>query len=192
MVTDEPAGQDADADAGVRADADAGEPAGEATRAPMSVAPGILIILGGLLVAAWIGVGRFPFGVAGSLTPLYVFIGLIVAGLQVATGRALIRGARAGYQAHGWTIAIVLSSWAFGILCGLTLPDATPAGMQTILTGAQEPGLGIAIGVTNPAGMICVILSVAAVILAYRDARGGRPIYDQDGANDAWERMHRY
>ncbi|HEY5221652.1 MAG TPA: hypothetical protein VIJ18_01165 [Microbacteriaceae bacterium] len=161
-------------------------------RTPVSVAPGILIIVGGLLVAAWIAVGRFPFGVEGSLTPLYLFIGLVIAALQVAAGRALIRGARAGYAARGWTIAILLSSWAFGILCGLTLPDATPSGLQTIVSGAHEPGLGIAIGVTNPAGMVCAILSVAAVILAYRDARGGRPIYDEDAALDAWERLNRH
>ncbi|MEO8907184.1 MAG: hypothetical protein ABI310_03805, partial [Microbacteriaceae bacterium] len=117
---------------------------------------------------------------------------LIIAALQVATGRALIRGARAGYPARGHTVAVVLSSWGFGILCGLTLPDATAAGLQTILTGSREPGLGIAVGVTNPAGMICIILSVTAVILAYRDARGGRPIYDEDGALDAWERMNRH
>ncbi|TAM70425.1 MAG: hypothetical protein EPN48_03225 [Microbacteriaceae bacterium] len=187
-MTDEPT----DADEAAAAVAGAAAAAAGEPRSPVSVAPGILIIVGGLLVAAWIGVGRFPFGIAGSLTPLYVFIALIILGLQAATGRALIRGARAGYAARGWTIAIVLCSWAFGILCGLTLPDATPSGLQTIVSGSHEPGLGIAIGVTNPAGMICAILSVAAVILAYRDARGGRPVYDEDGALDAWEQLHRH
>jgi branched-subunit amino acid ABC-type transport system permease component len=162
----------------------------EQKREPRPVASGVLMLVAGLVAAAWIGFGRYLFGVAGDVTPLYVFIAVVIGGLNVLTGRAVIRTARRGYPTSGWTVTIAAASWAFAIMCGLTLPDATPTGMQTIISGGHEPGLGIAIGLTNVTGMICVALCVAAVILAYRDARGRRPIYDEDAVLDAWERQH--
>ncbi|UUT35373.1 hypothetical protein [Microbacterium elymi] len=52
------------------------------------------------------------------------------------------------------------------------IPDVTPDGLQTILTGAAEPGRGIAIGFANPLGVIMLVLAVIALVLATGDAKG--------------------
>jgi hypothetical protein len=52
------------------------------------------------------------------------------------------------------------------------IPDVTAHGLQTILTGSAEPGLGIAIGFANPLGVLMLVFAVAALILARGDAVG--------------------
>lgn len=69
-------------------------------------------------------------------------------------------------------MAILIASWACGILLGLTIPDATEQGLQTILTGAEEPGLSIAIGIANPLGIIMLVTGIVALVLARGDAKG--------------------
>lgn len=157
------------------------------SRTARSPAAGILITIVGLLVAVWVGFGRVPFGVAGELTPVFALIALLIGTLQVFTGRAVIVTARRGHRLGAWTVIIVAFSWVCGIVFGLTLPDLTATGLQTIATGPHQPALGFAIGVTNPAGILCIALSIASVAIANRDARGGRPKYDEDAILDAYE-----
>lgn len=160
---------------------------GDQSRPARSPATGILITIVGLLVAAWVGFGRVPFGVAGELTPVFALVALLIGTLQAFAGRAAFVAARRGHRLGVWTVIVVAFSWAWGIVCGFTLPDLTAIGLQTIATGPHQPALGFAIGVTNPAGILTIALSIAAVVLAYRDARGGRPKYDEDAILDAYE-----
>jgi hypothetical protein len=134
---------------------------------------GVLIAVVGVLLALWIAFGRVPFGVAGSLTPVYALtLGIVLVVLHLFIARSVLRTSRAGHRHRRATFGTLYASWACGLLLGLLIPDATPEGLQTILTGGSEPGLGIAIGFANPLGVIMLVFAVAALLLARGDAIG--------------------
>lgn len=136
---------------------------------------------GGVLLAAWVAGGRILFGVAGSLTITYALtLGVALVVVHFFVGRAILRTARRGYRTRPATIATVIAAWGCGILLGWMIPDVTPIGLQSILTGATEPGLGMVIGLSNPLGIIMLGMSVAALVLANIDARGGPKVPDED------------
>jgi hypothetical protein len=135
--------------------------------------PGVLVAIGGLVLAGWVTLGRVLFGVAGELTQLYVFtLGLVIVVLNAFVAEGLARTADNGYRTRPATIGMLLASWACGILLGLMIPDVTPLGLQTILTGPHEPGLGIAIGIANPLGIVMLVTVIVALGLARGDAKG--------------------
>jgi hypothetical protein len=138
-----------------------------------SIAPALLVAFAGLLLAAWIGFGRVFFGVAGELTQLYTFtLSLVIVVMHAFIAEALARTAHHGYRTRPATIAMLVASWGCGILLGLMIPDVTALGLQTILTGPHEPGLGIAIGVANPLGIVMLVTISVALGLARGDAKG--------------------
>nr|WP_274638328.1 hypothetical protein [Microbacterium bovistercoris] len=138
-----------------------------------SPVPGIFIGIGGVVLAAWIAFGRALFGIAGELTLVYALtLGVIYAVLQVFLGRSVARTAQRGHRLRGATLGTLFASWGCAVLLGLMIPDVTPDGLQTILTGAAEPGRGIAIGFANPLGVIMLVLAVIALVLATSDAKG--------------------
>jgi hypothetical protein len=138
-----------------------------------SIVPALLVAFAGLLLAAWIAVGRLLFGVAGELTQVYTFtLGLVIVVLHAFIAEALARTAQNGYRTRPATIGMLGASWALGIVLGLMIPDVTPLGLQTILTGPNEPGLSIAVGVANPLGIIMLVTASVALGLARGDAKG--------------------
>lgn len=148
---------------------------------PRSIAPALLVLFAGLLVAAWVSAGRVLFGVAGELTQVYTFtLGLVVFLLHAFIAEALLRAAQHGYRSRPATTGMLIASWACGILLGLMIPDVTPLGLQTILTGPHEPGLGIAIGVANPLGIIMLVTAIVALALARGDAKGNVHRVEED------------
>lgn len=132
----------------------------------------ISAIIGGVILAAWITGGRFLFGVGGSLTPAYALGGLLVVVLYLCVGRAILRTIRNSRRTRPAVIGTLAASVGCGILLGLMIPDATPTGLQTILTGAAEPGLGIAIGISNPLAVVMLVLAIFSLVLANGDATG--------------------
>ena len=146
-----------------------------------SIAPALLVAFAGLLLAAWIGFGRVFFGVAGELTQLYTFtIGLVIVLLHAFIAEALARTAQNGYRTRPATIGMLAASWGCGILLGLMIPDVTGLGLQTILTGPNEPGLSIVIGVANPLGIIMLVTASVALGLARGDAKGKAHAVSED------------
>lgn len=133
---------------------------------------GLGIPVVGVLLAAWVTAGRFLFGVGGSLTPAYSLIGLTVVVLYVFIGRALRRTARTGRSTRPAVFGTLGASVGCGILLGLMIPDVTPGGLQTILTRAAEPGLGIVVGIANPLGVVMVATAIFSLVLANGDAIG--------------------
>lgn len=157
---------------------DAGSPAPATAR---SGAFGIAVACGGVILAAWVVGGRALFGVSGALTVTYALtIGVVLIVLHFFVGRAILRTARRGYRTRASTRATIIVAWGCGILLGLMIPDITPLGLQTILTGASEPGLGIVIGLSNPLGIIMLVMSVTSLVLATIDSKGGPRVVDED------------
>lgn len=142
------------------------------------IAPGVGVLLAGVAIAAWIVFGRFLFGVGGELTLAYLPIGVLVVVLHAFIGRALSRTAARGFTPRRSTWGTLITAWGCGILLGLTIPDVTETGLQTILTGAAQPWLDVAIGVANPAGIIMIAFTIIALVLASQDAHGPRPVED--------------
>ncbi|WP_224760796.1 hypothetical protein [Salinibacterium sp. ZJ450] len=160
--------------------ADAAERTGAAPTKPTAPTAlrGVLVVVAGILLAAWVVAGRFLFGAGGDLTPLYLLLGILIVVLHAFIGLALLKTAQGGHRTRGSTVGTLVGAWVCGILLGLTIPDITPIGLQTVITGVTEPGRGIAIGLANPAGIIMIALMIASLVLANQDARGPRPSDD--------------
>jgi hypothetical protein len=152
------------------------------SRAGAALAKGIGVFLAGLALALWIVFGRFLFGVGGELTPIYLLLGIAIVVLHAFIGQAIARTAMRGYSMRRATLVTLIAAWACGILLGITIPDVTASGLQTVISGTLEPWRGIAIGLANPAGIITIALTIAALVLATQDARGPRPADDEASA----------
>lgn len=153
----------------------------QGTTAPRSGVLGTLVIIGGILLAAWVSAGRALFGVAGDLTPVYIItLGFAIAVLHFFVGRSLLRAARRGHRIRPITLVQLAFSWICGVLLGLMIPDITAEGLQTIVSGTTEPALGIAVGIANPLGIICLGTAIVALVLARQDAHGRRPVAEED------------
>ncbi|GAA3934614.1 hypothetical protein [Microbacterium soli] len=139
---------------------------------------GVLLLLTGVALALWVVLGRFLFGIGGDLTLPYLALGVPVAVLFVFIGRAHDRILARGFTTRPATWGALVAAWGSGVLLGLTLPDTTPDGMQTILSGARQPWLDVAIGIANPAATIMIAFTIIALVLAVQDARGPRPVED--------------
>lgn len=148
---------------------------------PRTVVPGVLVAIAGLVLAAWVVLGRALFGVAGELVPVYALsLGLIIVVLYAFIGDGIARTALHGHRTRTATVGMLIASCGCGLLFGLVIPDVTPLGLQTILSGPAEPGLGIAIGVANPLGIIMLITAIVAVFLARGDAKGNAVTVEED------------
>ena len=141
--------------------------------APGTGMRGAAVASAGIAVAGWVSFGRDLFGIGGGLTLLYAAtLGLSFAALFVFTGLAVRRTALRGFQTRAMTHTMLIASGGCAFLLGLTLPDTTPTGLQTIISGPSEPALGIAIGIANPLGVIGIATAIIALVLAIRDSRG--------------------
>ena len=146
---------------------------------------GGVVVVAGIAVAAWISFGRHLFGIGGDLTIIYAAtLGVIFAALLVFTGLAVRRTARRGFETRAITYAFFIASGVSGLLLGLTLPDSTPRGLQTIVSGPTEPALGIAIGIANPLGVIGIATAIIALVLSIRDSRGQITLVESWGDED--------
>lgn len=150
----------------------------QTTRAGAACGIGVLLI--GVAVALWIVFGRFLFGVGGELTLPYLPIGAVIIVLYAYLGRAFARTRRRGFAVRSSTRGALITAVACGLLFGLTIPDITPQGLQTIISGPHEPALGIAIGVTNPSWVIMFAFTIIALVLAHQDSHGPRSEDDED------------
>ncbi|GAA3772166.1 hypothetical protein GCM10022240_25310 [Microbacterium kribbense] len=150
---------------------------------PRSRLPGALIAVGGVVVVAWVVFGRALFGVAGQLTVVYlVTLGVLLVVLNAFISDSVMRTARRGFQHRRATFAMLFVSWGCALVLGLLIPDITTDGLQTIATGASEPGRGIAVGFANPFGVVMVVCTIWALVLARGDSNGraDRPHVEED------------
>jgi hypothetical protein len=131
-----------------------------------------------VVLALWIVAGRFLFGIGGELTLAYLLLGILIVILHVYIGRALTRASARGFRIRPSTRGTLIASWGCGVLLGLTIPDLTPDGLQTFLTGSTQPWLEVAIGVANPAGILTIGFTIITLVLANQDAQGPRPHED--------------
>ncbi|MFD1214617.1 hypothetical protein ACFQ36_21550 [Arthrobacter sp. GCM10027362] len=127
-----------------------------------------------VLVALWVAGGRVLFGVGGQLTLLLgltlapvLFILLLLAGVRTTATAARYRP----FAASAGTSAVLAGAWLTALGFGFTVPDFGPAGGSVMSRLLGEAALGVSTALCNPLGIISVGLAIAAVVMAYRDAR---------------------
>lgn len=153
---------------------------------PRSGHTGVTVIVAGAAVAGWISFGRHLFGIGGDLTVVYAAtLGIVFAVLLMTAGLVVRRTERRGFETRPLTQVMLIASGACGFLLGLTIPDSTPSGLQTIISGPTEPALGIAIGIANPLGVVGVATAIIALVLAIRDSRGRITLIESWNDEDA-------
>jgi len=134
---------------------------------------GVVIGFVGVLLAAWVAFGRAPFGIAGSLALVYALtLGIAVVVLHVLIADGFARTARRGFRHRRATYGALATSWACAVVLGLLIPDLTPVGLQTVVSGTAEPARGMAIGFANPVGIVMIVFGFVALFLARGDALG--------------------
>ncbi|MBH0083649.1 hypothetical protein [Salinibacterium sp. SWN167] len=140
---------------------------------PGSGRAGVAAIVCGVAVAGWVSFGRHLFGIGGDLTIIYATtLGVLFGVLLVLIGLAMRRTELRGFETRALTHTMLIASGVCAFLLGLTIPDSTPIGLQTIISGPNEPALGIAIGIANPLGVVGLATAIIALVLAVKDSRG--------------------
>lgn len=141
--------------------------------------PPWVVILVGTALVTWVTFGRFLFDKNGPFTIVYVLlIAIPVFLLHLLIAHNLTLVYRSGYTVRRATVGSLLMAWLCFSLLGFVIPDRPVDSLETILSGASEPLLGLAIGIANPLGIIGIALTVTAFLFSRTDAVGGKPTED--------------
>jgi hypothetical protein len=138
---------------------------------------GIIVMVAGVLIAAWMGFGRTLFGVGGEFVLAYTLTASVaIAVLNIFTGRAIRRAVTIGHRLHPQTVIAVVLTWIAGIGFGFTVADANESGLDTVMSHLGGETLrGMAIGLSNLFGILTLGGSIAALVFARLDVRGPKP-----------------
>lgn len=147
--------------------------------APFRLPPWVVTLVGTALVS-WVTFGRFFFDKNGPFTIVYVvLIAIPVFLLHLLITHNFMTVYRLGHRVRRATVATLFTAWLCFALLGFVIPDRPVDSLETILTGATEPMLGLAIGIANPLGIIGIALTVTAFLFSRTDASGGKPTEDE-------------
>ncbi|MCA0380161.1 MAG: hypothetical protein LCH36_12135 [Actinobacteria bacterium] len=149
----------------------------------------LLFCVVGIALAAWMGVGRWAFGIGGDLTFWYVpLIALPFALLQLAVVHRLRVAERRGRPIGRAVYVAMAVAWVCAIGFGFTVPDSVNGELVSIFSLlAGESQLGMSIALCNPFGIIAFCGIIAALIFAAVAARDPRP--SEDDLLDAAEEV---
>ncbi|GAA1615490.1 hypothetical protein GCM10009805_07210 [Leucobacter chromiireducens subsp. solipictus] len=135
-----------------------------------------------MVLALWMALGRWPFGIGGSLSWWYVpTIGLIFAGLQLWLARRIAITRERGKRTGRSTIVTLILTWVCAIGFGFTVPDLANGELESILSLASGSAFSaeMSIALCNPLGIIAFVLATASIMFAYSDARDPKPEEDE-------------
>jgi hypothetical protein len=140
---------------------------------------GIVVAVGGVLLAAWIVAGRVLFGISGMLVPVFALtLGPLIVLLHLFVGLRIRGAVGAGYRIRPSTTVPLVMAWVSGVLFGITVPEATPE-LRSILANGNDPwAVEMSTALCNPLAILCVGTLIAAAIFAHVNARG--PVADPD------------
>ncbi|MFV0432707.1 MAG: hypothetical protein ACK5LO_01805 [Leucobacter sp.] len=147
-----------------------------------------LVTIVGVVLALWMSVGRWAFGIGGSLTWWYLpTIGLVYAALQIWLARRLRATRDRNRRTSRSTIVSLILSWVCAVGFGLTVPDLVDGGLVSILSLASGSAFSaeMSIALCNPLGILAFTLAIAALGFAFADARDPKPEEDEpDGPTE--------
>lgn len=142
----------------------------------------VVVVIIGIVLAAWMTVGRWFFGLGGSLTWWYVpTIGLIYVLLHVWIAHRMTVTARRGCRTGRATVVSLILSWLCAIGFGLTVPDLVDGTLASILSSASGSAFStdMSIALCNPLGIVAFTVAGIAIAFAYADARDPKPEEDE-------------
>lgn len=136
----------------------------------------------GVLVALWMGVGRWAFGVGGPLTWWYApLIGLPYLLLALWLGRRLRVTQVRGHRTSRSTRVSLVLSWVSGVGFGLTVPDRVGDDLVSILSHGAGSAFSaeMSIALCNPFGILAFTLLIVALAFSFADTRDPKPEEDE-------------
>ncbi|WP_446430299.1 hypothetical protein [Leucobacter sp. 1207-22] len=131
----------------------------------------------GLVLAAWMSLSHWAFGIGGPLTWWYLpCIGLTYAALQLWFVQRLRVTEAKGKRTSRSTIVALILSWVSAIGFGLTVPNEVAGELVSIVSPASGGGLsiGMSIALCNPLGIIAFTIAGIAIGFAFTDSRDKR------------------
>ena len=141
-----------------------------------------VVAIVGVVLALWMSVGRWPFGIGGTLTWWYLpTIGLLFAWLQIWESRRLRVTAERGRRTGRSTVVALILAWCCAIGFGLTVPDRVGDELVSILSLAAGSSFSseMSLALCNPLGILAFALAIASLAFAYADARDPKPEEDE-------------
>lgn len=140
-----------------------------------------LITLIGIVLALWMTLGRWLFGIGGTLSIWYVpTIGIAYVWLQWWTARRMTLTHRKGRRTRPRVFVTLILSWANAIAFGLTVPDLSEQGLLSLAGLWGGPVWNeMSIALCNPFGILAFALTIAAIAFAAVDGRDPRPSEDE-------------
>lgn len=134
----------------------------------------------GIILALWMSVGRWLFGIGGELTWWYLpTIGLVFALLSLWTARRITITRGRGRALGRAPIVALALSWVCALGFGITVPDLVDGELVSMLSlWAGPDALGMSVGLCNPLGIIAFVCLIAA--LGFTVAAGREPHVDDD------------
>ncbi|EYT55477.1 hypothetical protein H490_0105330 [Leucobacter sp. UCD-THU] len=136
----------------------------------------------GVVLALWMCVGRWLFGIGGPLTWWYLpTIGLVFIALQLWMARRVRITRDRGRRTSRSTVVSLALSWACAIGFGLTVPDLVDDRLVSVLSLAAGSAFSgeMSIALCNPLGILAFALLIASIVFAYADARDPKPEEDE-------------
>lgn len=135
----------------------------------------------GIVMAIWMTLGRWAFGLGGSFTWWYVpAIGATFVWLQLWAARRIRLARERGRRTSRRTVVCLILAWLSAVAFGLTVPDRVDGELVTLLSEMAGPGwLEMAIALCNPFGIIAFALTIAAIAFAAADGRDPKPEEDE-------------
>lgn len=147
-----------------------------------------VVLIIGVVLAAWMSAGRWLFGLGGSLTWWYVpAIGLTYVLVHMWIAHRLTVTARRGRHTGRATYVSLILSWVSAVGFGLTVPDNVNGTLVSILSSGSgsDFSIGMSIALCNPLGIVAFTIAGIAVAFAYGDARDPKP--EEDEYDDSGE-----
>ena len=136
--------------------------------------------LGGVVLALWMGLGPYVFGIGGDFIWWYLpLITLTFAWLQLYALRRIVVAARRGRRVGRAVYVALVLSWLCALGFGLTVPDRLDGEMASVLSHLAGDGwLEMSIALCNPLGIIAFATVIAGLAFAIAAGRDPRPSED--------------
>ena len=142
----------------------------------------VVVTVIGLVLAAWMSLGRWAFGLGGGLTWWYLpGIGLTYALLSWWIGRRLTLATRRGRRTGRSVWVALILSWVSAIGFGFTVPDSVNGELVSILSNSvgSQFSAEMSIALCNPLGILAFALAFVALGFAIAAGREPRPEEDE-------------
>ncbi|WP_449276889.1 hypothetical protein [Leucobacter sp. GX24907] len=140
-----------------------------------------LAVLIGILLAIWMTVGHWAFGLGGPLTWWYVIIGAAYIAIHLWVAYRIRLARDRGLRRGRSTVVALILSWTSAVGFGFTVPDLVNGELMSIVSHYAGSAFSaeMSIALCNPFGILAFALLFAALGFSIADGREPRPEEDE-------------